>query len=49
MLEIITKAKYIYEIVFNAVHVEEDTKVRTLPSEAKVIDIISETELYTVR
>jgi hypothetical protein len=39
----------IYEIVFNAVHVEEDTKVPTLPSDTKVIDIISETELYTVR
>jgi len=39
----------VYGVVFNAAHVEENTKVPTRPSEAKVIGIISETESYIVR
>jgi hypothetical protein len=36
-----------YEIVFNAAHMEEETKVLTQPSVANLTDIISETDVIS--
>jgi hypothetical protein len=36
MLEIISKAKNIYEIVFNAANMEEDTNIPEQPSDTNV-------------